>query len=59
LSFIFPRKVPDFNALEIESLMDSEIETHHHEEHAAVAALQRIAGGLSAFGIVAAVLGGA
>jgi chemotaxis protein MotA len=47
----------NLNAHEIESLMDSEIDTHHHEEHAAVAALQRIAGGLPAFGIVAAVLG--
>ena len=37
--------------------MDSEIETHHQEEHAAVAALNRLAGGLPAFGIVAAVLG--
>ena len=47
----------NLNAHEIESLMDSEIETHHHEEHAAGAAIQRIAGGLPAFGIVAAVLG--
>jgi chemotaxis protein MotA len=47
----------NLNAHEIESLMDSEIETHHNEEHAAVAAIQRIAGGLPAFGIVAAVLG--
>ena len=47
----------NLNSHEIESLMDSEIETHHHEEHAAVAAIQRIAGGLPAFGIVAAVLG--
>jgi chemotaxis protein MotA len=47
----------NLNAHEIESLMDSEIETHHQEEHAAVAALQRVAGGLPAFGIVAAVLG--
>jgi len=47
----------NLNAHEIESLMDSEIETHHHEAHAAVAAIQRIAGGLPAFGIVAAVLG--
>jgi chemotaxis protein MotA len=47
----------NLNAHEIESLMDSEIETHHHEAHAAVAALQRVAGGLPAFGIVAAVLG--
>ena len=31
----------NLNAHEIESLMDSEIETHHQEEHAAVAALQR------------------
>jgi len=47
----------NLNAHEIESLMDSEIETHHHEAHGAVAALQRVAGGLPAFGIVAAVLG--
>ena len=47
----------NLNAHEIESIMDMEIETHHHEAHAAVAAIQRIAGGLPAFGIVAAVLG--
>ena len=47
----------NLNAHEIESLMDSEIETHHHEAHAPVGALQRLAGGLPAFGIVAAVLG--
>ena len=47
----------NLNAHEIEALMDSEIDTHHHEAHAAVAALQRVAGGLPAFGIVAAVLG--
>jgi len=47
----------NLNAHEIESLMDSEIETHHHEAHAPVAAMQRVAGGLPAFGIVAAVLG--
>ena len=47
----------NLNAHEIESLMDSEIETHHNEEHAAVAAVARLAGGLPAFGIVAAVLG--
>ena len=46
----------NLNAHEIESLMDNEIDTHHHEAHAAVAAIQRIAGGLPAFGIVAAVL---
>ncbi|OGB32877.1 MAG: flagellar motor stator protein MotA [Burkholderiales bacterium RIFCSPLOWO2_12_FULL_61_40] len=47
----------NLNAHEIESLMDNEMETHHHEAHAAVAAIQRVAGGLPAFGIVAAVLG--
>jgi chemotaxis protein MotA len=47
----------NLNAHEIESLMDSEIETHHHEAHGPVAAMQRVAGGLPAFGIVAAVLG--
>ncbi|MEF7613609.1 flagellar motor stator protein MotA [Aquincola sp. MAHUQ-54] len=47
----------NLNAHEIESLMDSEIDTHHHEAHAAVGAIQRLAGGLPAFGIVAAVLG--
>ncbi len=47
----------NLNAHEIESLMDSEIETHHHEGHAPIAAITRVAGGLPAFGIVAAVLG--
>ena len=47
----------NLNAHEIESLMDSEIETHHQEAHAPAAALTRLAGGLPAFGIVAAVLG--
>jgi hypothetical protein len=47
----------NLNAHEIESLMDSEIDTHHQEEHAAVAAIARLAGALPAFGIVAAVLG--
>ena len=47
----------NLNAHEVESLMDSEIDTHHAEEHAAVAAIGRLAGGLPAFGIVAAVLG--
>lgn len=47
----------NLNAHEVEALMDSEIETHHQEAHAPVAALERMAGGLPAFGIVAAVLG--
>jgi len=47
----------NLNAHEIESLMDNEIETHHHEAHVPVAAIARLAGALPAFGIVAAVLG--
>jgi len=47
----------NLNAHEIESLMDNEIDTHHHEAHGAVAAIARLAGALPAFGIVAAVLG--
>jgi chemotaxis protein MotA len=47
----------NLNAHEIESLMDSEIDTHHHEAHAPAAAVARLAGALPAFGIVAAVLG--
>lgn len=47
----------NLNAFEIENLMDAEIETHHHEAHAPVAAVARLADGLPAFGIVAAVMG--
>ena len=48
----------NLNAHEIESLMDSEIETHHDEAHGAGRTRSRgLAGALPAFGIVAAVLG--
>lgn len=47
----------NLNSHEIESLMDNEIEAHHQEENRVVIALQRLAGALPAFGIVAAVLG--
>ena len=47
----------NLNAHEIESIMDNEIDTHHHEGHGACAAVARLAGALPAFGIVAAVLG--
>ncbi len=47
----------NLNAHEIESLMDAELDTHHQEAHAPVAALNRLSGALPAFGIVAAVLG--
>lgn len=42
---------------ELKRLLETEIETLHHEHHAAVAALTRTADGLPGFGIVAAVLG--
>ncbi|MCS3802689.1 MULTISPECIES: flagellar motor stator protein MotA [Chromobacterium] len=45
------------NAFEIENLMDIELETHHHEAHAPIAAINRLGDALPAFGIVAAVLG--
>ena len=47
----------NLNAHEIESLMDAEIDTHHQEAHAPLAAVARLAGALPAFGIIAAVLG--
>ena len=42
---------------EMEALMDEEIETHHHEIPRVAAAVQTMADGLPALGIVAAVLG--
>lgn len=47
----------NLNALEIENLMDLEIETLHKEEMAPAMAVGRVADGLPAFGIVAAVMG--
>ena len=47
----------NLNPHEIESLMDSEIETHHQEAHGPMNAISKIGDGLPAFGIVAAVLG--
>jgi chemotaxis protein MotA len=47
----------NLNAFEIENLMDNEMETHHQEMHVPAAAIQRVADGLPAFGIVAAVMG--
>ncbi|MEQ6436171.1 flagellar motor stator protein MotA [Comamonas sp. w2-DMI] len=47
----------NLNSHEIEALMDSEIDAHHAEAHGPVGALNRLAGALPAFGIVAAVLG--
>jgi chemotaxis protein MotA len=42
---------------ELEALMDEELEVHHHEDNGVYMALQNIADGLPAIGIVAAVLG--
>jgi chemotaxis protein MotA len=45
------------NALELQDLMDEELETHHAETSVAAVAIQKMADGLPAFGIVAAVMG--
>jgi chemotaxis protein MotA len=47
----------NLNALEIEALMDSEIETHHIEGEVPAQVIQRMGDALPAFGIVAAVMG--
>ena len=47
----------NLNSHEIETLMDNEIETHHHEAMVPSGAIQNVADGLPAFGIVAAVMG--
>lgn len=47
----------NLNPMEIETLMDQEIETHHHEATIPGSTVQTIADGLPAFGIVAAVMG--
>jgi len=45
------------NVHEIDALMDAELETHHQEQERIVGAMQSIADGTPALGIVAAVLG--
>ncbi len=47
----------NMNAMELENLMDVELETHHHEIQAPGTAMQGVADGLPAFGIIAAVMG--
>ncbi len=47
----------NMNAFELESLMDLELETHHHEAEKPSSAVQTVADGLPGFGIVAAVMG--
>jgi chemotaxis protein MotA len=47
----------NLNVHEVEALMDIELDTHHHEAMAPSGAMQLMADGLPAFGIVAAVMG--
>lgn len=47
----------NLNTFEIENLMDNEIETHHHEGEVPVHCVSKVADGMPAFGIVAAVMG--
>jgi chemotaxis protein MotA len=47
----------NMSSFEIETLMDEDIETYRHERDVPAHALQSVADGLPAFGIVAAVLG--
>jgi chemotaxis protein MotA len=47
----------NMNPHEIEALMDQELDTHHQEGHVPAHAVQTMADGLPAFGIVAAVMG--
>lgn len=47
----------NMNAIELESLMDVELETHHHEAGAGPTAVTTMSDGLPGFGIVAAVMG--
>jgi chemotaxis protein MotA len=47
----------NINVLEMQDLMDEELDTHHAESSLAANAIQKMADGLPAFGIVAAVMG--
>ena len=47
----------NLDAMELESLMDSEIDTHHQEGSVSSQTIQKVGDGLPAFGIVAAVMG--
>jgi len=47
----------NLNSMEIENLMDIELETHHHEAMVSSHVIAKLADGMPAFGIVAAVMG--
>jgi len=45
------------NLIQLEALMETELDVHHQEAHYPATAIQKMADGLPAFGIVAAVMG--
>ena len=47
----------NLNTVEIESLMDVELETHHHEAEIPAHVMSKVGDGVPAFGIVVAVMG--
>lgn len=47
----------NMDPFQVENLMDNELETHHHEALVPAHAIAKVADGLPAFGIVAAVMG--
>jgi len=47
----------NMDPFQIENLMDNEIEVHHQDSDLAIQAIRKVADGLPAFGIVAAVMG--
>jgi chemotaxis protein MotA len=47
----------NMDPFQIENLMDNEIEVHHHDGELPVHAINKVAEGLPAFGIIAAVMG--
>jgi len=47
----------NMDPFQIENLMDNEIEVHHQDGDLAIQAIRKVADGLPAFGIVAAVMG--
>lgn len=47
----------NMDPFQIENLIDNEIEVHHQDGHLAIHALHKVADGLPAFGIIAAVMG--
>jgi chemotaxis protein MotA len=57
LDYLRMMSAGNINVLELQDLMDEELVTHHAEESIVANAIQKMADGLPAFGIVAAVMG--